>query len=366
MHRARKPHTGGDGKPLAARRGERLAFERRPTEYAGWIWCRRLEDDGTPRRGSVGDDASGPIADGPIADGPTADAGWVPEAWVRIEGQTCVLLRDYDSTELRVEAGEDVTVQLVESGWAWVGGSCGRMGWVPLECLEKIPVEDAATGAARVAEERGGLGPPQHSDRGYYGRVYHILFDRALDASRSAIVALVREGSSVLEIASGTGDLAFALAREKRCRVVGIDLSPRMLAFAASHNPYEEVSFARADATDLAGFSVGRFDYATVSLLLHELPRDARPVVLGEALRVAGQVIVADWITPLPRSFEGLSIRFIEWAGRHHYGDFRDYLARGGLDGVLADLRTRAVVEHREVLPRTCREIVVLSRGAGV
>jgi SAM-dependent methyltransferase len=205
-----------------------------------------------------------------------------------------------------------------------------------------------------------------YRDRRYYGRVYHVLFDRALDAGRSAVVGLVPEGASVLDIACGTGDLCFALRREKRCRVVGIDLSRRMLAFAAGHNPYEDVSFARHDATDLGGFSAGAFECATVTLLLHELPRPARARVLSEALRVAGRVIVADWVAPLPSSPEGVSVRFIEWLGRHHYRSFKDYLARGGIDGILGDLRDmgpQVTVAHREAPRRTCREIVVLSRG---
>jgi len=202
----------------------------------------------------------------------------------------------------------------------------------------------------------------EYRDRRYYGRAYHVLFDRALDASRSAVVDLVPAGASVLDIACGTGDLCFALRREKRCRVVGIDLSPRMLDFATKRNPYDDVSFARRDATNLESFGPGTFDFATVTLLLHELPRDARVRALNEALRVAHRVIVADWIVPLPLSFEGLSVRLIEWAGRHHYHNFKDYLARGGLDGVLKDLEPQVEVEHREVLRRTCREIVAFSR----
>jgi SAM-dependent methyltransferase len=204
-----------------------------------------------------------------------------------------------------------------------------------------------------------------YRDRRYYGRAYHLLFDRALDASRSAVVDLVPEGASVLDIACGTGDLCFALRREKRCRVVGIDLSQRMLRFAAKRNPYEDVSFAMLDATDLSGFICGAFDCATVTLLLHELPREARTRVLTEALRVARTVIVADWTTPLPSSLEGLSVRFIEWAGRHHYRSFKDYLARGGIDGIIKDLRAlepQVALAHREVLKSTCREIVALSR----
>jgi SAM-dependent methyltransferase len=326
MHRAKKAHAAGDAKALIARRGDRLGFERKPTEYAGWIWC---------------------TAEG-SAKGAPPDAGWVPEAWVSIEGGTCVLLRDYDATELPLEVGEEVALISRESGWAWVRNRRGREGWVPIECLEEVSAGGRAPGHSERSCRR---------DRRYYGRIYHILFDRKLDAGRSA-------GASVLDVASGTGDLALALRREKNCRVVGIDLSPRMLEFAAKHNPYDDVSFAWQDATDLKDFSSGAFECATMTLLLHELPREARAQAVSEALRVARKVIVADCIAPLPKDPDGLSVRLIEWVGRHHYHDFRDYLARGGLDGVLDDVkRAKSGVEvgHREVPKGTCREILILS-----
>jgi hypothetical protein len=89
--------------------GERLAFERRPTQWEGWLWC--TTKDGT--------------------------ALWVPEPWVRIEnGDTCVLLREYDPAELSLEVGETITAELTASGWLLGTTPDGRRGWAPLECLQ--------------------------------------------------------------------------------------------------------------------------------------------------------------------------------------------------------------------------------------
>jgi uncharacterized protein CbrC (UPF0167 family) len=85
-----------------------VRFERRPTEWPGWLWCER------------GDGVS----------------GWAPESWVVIEGGSCRFLRDYDATELAVEAGERVEVEFEESGWAWVRKEDGERGWLPRECLD--------------------------------------------------------------------------------------------------------------------------------------------------------------------------------------------------------------------------------------
>ncbi len=90
--------------------GERLQFERRPTEWEGWLWVRSR-------------------------DGQT---GWVPEAWVEQDGTFCVMNRDYDSTELTVEVGDYLHCLLIESGWLWGETPSGAVGWVPLECLEQV------------------------------------------------------------------------------------------------------------------------------------------------------------------------------------------------------------------------------------
>lgn len=104
-----KPHQPSDPDPLIVRKGARLSFERKETEFAGWIWC-------------------------------TNDSGkraWVPEHWVDIEGDSCVMKRDYNAIELSVEAGEVLTVEFEESGWAWATKEGGESGWVPLENLER-------------------------------------------------------------------------------------------------------------------------------------------------------------------------------------------------------------------------------------
>jgi uncharacterized protein YgiM (DUF1202 family) len=107
-HRVVTPHRAEPGEPLRAAAGERLAFERRPTRWAGWIWC-------TAGSGRT---------------------GWVPESWVEVDPDgSCRLTRDYDATEVTVSAGETVSVELEESGWAWVRRDNGERGWVPLGLL---------------------------------------------------------------------------------------------------------------------------------------------------------------------------------------------------------------------------------------
>ena len=96
--------------PLQAASGERLLFERRATEWEGWLWC----TDGAGR------------------------SSWLPEAWVRLEAEHCVLQRDYSAVELNVKPGDVLAVELIESGWAWVKSRQGAKGWVPLIHTEPV------------------------------------------------------------------------------------------------------------------------------------------------------------------------------------------------------------------------------------
>lgn len=93
---------------LTARRGEPLAVSQRESEWPGWVRCTA----------------------------PSGKSGWVPESWVaRLEAGTCTMKRDYSASELSVDEGEEVTVTILESGWAWVTSQSGRSGWVPFEHL---------------------------------------------------------------------------------------------------------------------------------------------------------------------------------------------------------------------------------------
>jgi ubiquinone/menaquinone biosynthesis C-methylase UbiE len=196
----------------------------------------------------------------------------------------------------------------------------------------------------------------------YYGWLYHKLFDRELGEAREAAVDLVTEGSSVLDIACGTGQLCFELKAKKNCRVVGIDLSLSQLRFAEKSNPNGEVTFLHMDATNLVEIEDHSFDYATMLLLMHELNREQQARVLIEASRVAAKIIVIDSVSSLPRNFGGRLIRFVEATfGRDHNRSFKSFLANGGINGVLEYSGLPVTVVNRSIFWRNCREAVLLS-----
>lgn len=95
--------------PIKLKTGERVTVEKKETEpeWLGWIFC-------TCPRGVK---------------------GWVSENYLRIEGSTAIVLREYDATELSVCTGDSVKVHYEEFGWAWVENSKGQQGWIPLKVL---------------------------------------------------------------------------------------------------------------------------------------------------------------------------------------------------------------------------------------
>ena len=196
----------------------------------------------------------------------------------------------------------------------------------------------------------------------YYGAIYHKLFDPQLEEARQITLDLIDEGSSVLDIGCGTGQLCFALRGQNQCRVVGLDLSLSMLEFARDSNPFQDITFDHKDATDLTSYKNNSFDYATMLVVIHELNTQQQALMLKESLRVAKKLIVIDAVAPLPINTGGLGIRIVEATfGRDHYQNFKNFIASGGIQGTFKASGLPINVEYSSVFWRGCREAIMVS-----
>ncbi len=115
---------------------------------------------------------------------------------------------------------------------------------------------------------------------------------------RAADLAALTPGARVLDVATGTGDLAIELAGRVQPggEVVGCDFSEQMLARARAKAPH--LRLEQGDALDLQ-YRDDEFDAATVGFGLRnfsDLERGLRE--MARVVRPGGRVVVLEFTTP--------------------------------------------------------------------
>jgi demethylmenaquinone methyltransferase/2-methoxy-6-polyprenyl-1,4-benzoquinol methylase len=132
-----------------------------------------------------------------------------------------------------------------------------------------------------------------------------------------------QKGSKILDVATGTGQQAFAFAK-KGYEVVGIDLSEAMLDVAKKKNKFRNAKFEVADATSLP-FEGNSFDISSVSFALHDMPLSIREKVLKEMVRVTkseGTILIVDYDLPKSKVGKFLIYHFIAFIEAEYYKTF--------------------------------------------
>lgn len=200
--------------------------------------------------------------------------------------------------------------------------------------------------------------------RFYDGRIYGRLVEPMMRNLHGFVAKQVAAVTRLLDAGCGTGGLAFRLAEQGR-QVTGVDLSPRNIAYAERRRHtlgLENVRFEVGDASRLDQWDDGEFEVVTAVMVLHEMPAQSRAPVLAELARVGQRVMVVDFAAPMPKNLAGLRNRLIELtAGREHFGAFRDFTRRGGLDAVVTEAGL-TVERERRVDSRTL-DFKVLARA---
>ena len=142
---------------------------------------------------------------------------------------------------------------------------------------------------------------------------------------RNQVVDFVNagKGSTVLDVATGTGQQAFAFAKRGH-NVIGVDLTESMLGIARKHNKGGLVKFEAADATHLQ-FEENSFDVSCVSFALHDMPPRIREKVLQEMVRVTkpgGIIVIVDYDLPRNKIGRALIYRLISLYEGEYYKQF--------------------------------------------
>jgi len=132
-----------------------------------------------------------------------------------------------------------------------------------------------------------------------------------------------QKGSKILDVATGTGQQAFAFAK-KGYEVIGIDLSEAMLNVAKRKNKFINAKFEVADATNLP-FEDNSFDVISISFALHDMPLSIREKVLKEMVRVTkpqGVIVIVDYDLPKNKIGKFLIYHFVSLFESKYYENF--------------------------------------------
>jgi ubiquinone/menaquinone biosynthesis C-methylase UbiE len=150
----------------------------------------------------------------------------------------------------------------------------------------------------------------------------------------------MKAGDKVIDICCGTGAQVLEYGR-RGIEAAGIDLDPNMIKTAAkskTSSRLQNISFQLADAAALP-FTDGYFDYASITLALHDKEQPLQQKIVAEMKRVVkrgGSLVLIDYNVPLPRHIWAVFARVIEFAvGGSHYRAFQKYLAHDGTREIL-------------------------------
>ena len=124
--------------------------------------------------------------------------------------------------------------------------------------------------------------------------------------------AQVQRGERALDLACGTGDLAFAAAAQG-ARVVGLDITHRMLQLAAQKSG--AVSFLAGDMTSLP-FTPRTFDLVTTGYGLRNVP-DLTIAIdeIARVLRPGGRLLSLDFNRPRPALVRAAYLSYLTVVG---------------------------------------------------
>lgn len=146
-----------------------------------------------------------------------------------------------------------------------------------------------------------------------YDRLNHILSFQIDRLWRNRVMRIVRRHKAhhILDVATGTGDLAILLARKiEGAQVVGVDLSEEMLSVArrkvSSLALDSRISLEKGDAEGLTTIATESVDAATVAFGVRnfeDLEGGLRE--MHRALKRGGTIVVLEFSTPRNR--------FIRW-----------------------------------------------------
>lgn len=177
---------------------------------------------------------------------------------------------------------------------------------------------------------------PYRSIAGIYDRLIEPMQAGVRRVALSVISA--QPEWEVLDVGCGTGT-GLAPYADAGCTVVGVDVSPSMLAKAAARLG-DRAQLHLGDGETLP-FETGRFDLVTTSMVLHEVPAPARASFVAEMARVSkprGRMLLVDFRFGPMRGWKGPTLRAVSWIVERfsgHFSGYQSFKAAGGVPHIV-------------------------------
>jgi demethylmenaquinone methyltransferase/2-methoxy-6-polyprenyl-1,4-benzoquinol methylase len=151
----------------------------------------------------------------------------------------------------------------------------------------------------------------------YYDGLNH-LFSLCTDSYWRSVLARRAVGKRILDVCTGTGDTAIALARGRAgAEIIGLDFSAAMLRIGerklARRGLASRVRLVDGDALSLP-FADNSFDSVSIAFGLRNLPDRRRGLAeMSRVLKPGGKLLVLEFAPPT-RSMWGLAFRwYLRW-----------------------------------------------------
>jgi len=162
-----------------------------------------------------------------------------------------------------------------------------------------------------------------------------------------------KEGNLVLDVGCGTGS-SLRLYHDAGYRAFGIDASPSMLA-VARNKLGGRANLQLGDASQMP-FPDGLFDLVVAMFILHEMPGEIRPLVMSETVRILkrdGRILLIDYYSgrmgfPAGWYYKAVILFFEIAAGRKHFKNYRDFMAKKGLSELIAS--QKLTIEKKKIV----------------
>jgi demethylmenaquinone methyltransferase/2-methoxy-6-polyprenyl-1,4-benzoquinol methylase len=172
----------------------------------------------------------------------------------------------------------------------------------------------------------------------YSAKFYDGILFPFIRPIRNKVIELVKQYryKSILDVCCGTGD-QLKLLKQHGYEGEGIDISDAMLR-VAGEGEYK-ADCIHQDATQMH-YDTAKFDLVMTAFALHEKEHNTARKIVEEMVRVAakgGDILIVDYeLSDKTSALSKRVIYFIEWlAGGEHYRNFRSYIEKGGLPGLL-------------------------------